>query len=405
MANAVQGVIDRLADHLQRSIVLNDPAIKMLYSSIHFGDEDDVRVRAMLQRGGDAKAVGHVLAQGVSGWTAPGVIPAKPEIGMKRRVCVPIRWRGELLGQLMVMDADTSLTPRELASVSEAAQEIAIALAAEGQVGLDSGPLEQAVADLISGEPTLRRRAIGEFAEDHVLDRFEHVAAIEVGLSALSTRPADDAHVAMALRAALSTPYKQSAGTGRALGAVFSGTAVLLLGGPIAPAESGMEAHAKRMLEQLRDLAAGHFECRAGVGGSVRGLELAYKSAAQARLARRAADTVLRRNVAAWSGLGPYGPLLQIPAHRLEDSLPDELHRLIDIEGEGDLVATVRAYLDHAGNGPAAAEQLHVHRTTLYYRLGRVSDLSGLDLSDGRTRLSLHLGLAMMDLIRAESTA
>jgi DNA-binding PucR family transcriptional regulator len=34
-----------------------------------------------------------------------------------------------------------------------------------------------------------------------------------------------------------------------------------------------------------------------------------------------------------------------------------------------------------------------VHRQTLYYRLGRVRELTGLDLADGGDRLLLHIAL------------
>ena len=77
--------------------------------------------------------------------------------------------------------------------------------------------------------------------------------------------------------------------------------------------------------------------------------------------------------------------------------LPDELERLLRVDADGRLVDTLRVFLDRAGNIPAAADELHVHRTTLYYRLDRIRALAGLDLDDGRVRLALHVGLAMAD--------
>ena len=41
----------------------------------------------------------------------------------------------------------------------------------------------------------------------------------------------------------------------------------------------------------------------------------------------------------------------------------------------------------------AAAERLHLHRTTLYYRLDRIADLTGVDLRLGRGRTDLQLAL------------
>jgi sugar diacid utilization regulator len=171
---------------------------------------------------------------------------------------------------------------------------------------------------------------------------------------------------------------------------------VILLDGP-APL-----GYAEGLLARVHDLAAGRFTCVAGVGSPAPGLDRAFESAAQARLARRAAATVLRRPIVTWPETGPYGVLLRIPPAELtEAALPAELLRLTQADPTGVLTRTVRAYLDHAGNGPAAAEALHIHRTTLYYRLGRIRDLTDLDLDDGPTRLTLHLGLALADLLNA----
>ena len=47
----------------------------------------------------------------------------------------------------------------------------------------------------------------------------------------------------------------------------------------------------------------------------------------------------------------------------------------------------VETFLDCAGEVQRAARELRVHRTTLYYRLGRAEQISGLNLRDGRDRL------------------
>jgi DNA-binding PucR family transcriptional regulator len=60
-------------------------------------------------------------------------------------------------------------------------------------------------------------------------------------------------------------------------------------------------------------------------------------------------------------------------------------------------VATLRAYLDHFGDVPAAAEALFVHRNTFRYRLTRLLDLTGLNLDDPDERLITHLQLRLLD--------
>jgi DNA-binding PucR family transcriptional regulator len=141
----------------------------------------------------------------------------------------------------------------------------------------------------------------------------------------------------------------------------------------------------------------------AGIGPVVAGLAAAWSSYHRAELACRAAGAALAAPVVHWSELGALGVLLRLPAGELAlDALPDELQRLLAVDRDRRLTATLRAYLDAAGSGPAASAALSIHRTTLYYRLDRIAELTGLDLADGRTRLALHLGLQLLDLIESK---
>jgi DNA-binding PucR family transcriptional regulator len=64
------------------------------------------------------------------------------------------------------------------------------------------------------------------------------------------------------------------------------------------------------------------------------------------------------------------------------------------------LAGTAEAFLDSAGSASRAATALQIHRQTLYYRLGRIEALTGLDLADGEDRLLLHASLKAARLRR-----
>ena len=68
------------------------------------------------------------------------------------------------------------------------------------------------------------------------------------------------------------------------------------------------------------------------------------------------------------------------------------LGALIDYDAakNSDLVHTLSHYLECGGNYDESAACLHVHRSTLRYRLGRIADLTGFDLRDIDTRFNLH---------------
>lgn len=393
MAEGVIAVmLDQLAAELSRSVVVNDPAMQLIYASPHYGDEDPIRVRALLNHGAEPRARGHVLAQGVLQWTGPGEIPAEQSIGMHARICWPVRFEGELLGLLIVLDADGTLTTGESRRVAEVSRDLAYALHHEDRSPGSFDADEGTVLDLVSSDQSVRRSAIAAFG------RVQDFASVTVvRMAAVPELPTTRPHREIALRNALS---RWSGPQGAAMAsAVDGGTATVLFGGRSAAA-TDVGASVAAVLARAEELADGQFSCIAGIGSVGAGLDHAIRSHTQAVVALRAAACGLAAPVAQWSSLGVHGPLLAMPSESLTESVvPDELVRLRSVDRDGLLADTVRAYLGAAGNGPAAAEQLHIHRTTLYYRLGRLAELTGLDLADGGTRAALQLGLAMHDVM------
>lgn len=71
-----------------------------------------------------------------------------------------------------------------------------------------------------------------------------------------------------------------------------------------------------------------------------------------------------------------------------------------DRKQEAELLKTLEAFFDNLGNLARTATALHVHRNTLLYRLGRVAEISGLDLDDPEERLALWLALKTHRVLR-----
>jgi sugar diacid utilization regulator len=129
-------------------------------------------------------------------------------------------------------------------------------------------------------------------------------------------------------------------------------------------------------------------------------------------LYRAGREALLAANVAEAEGLsllafedtGAYRLLL--PAMS-ED--PGELERFYeetlaplaayDEQYETELVASVEAYLENDGNVAQTAAQLFTHRHTVRYRLERVKELSGHDISSSEGREKLSLGLKAMRVL------
>jgi sugar diacid utilization regulator len=128
-----------------------------------------------------------------------------------------------------------------------------------------------------------------------------------------------------------------------------------------------------------------------------------YRAGNEARLAVNVGEAE-GRPLLAFEDTGAYRLLL--PAMS-ED--PGELERFYsetieplsayDEQYETELVATVEAYLDNDGNVAATAKQLFTHRHTIRYRLERVRELCGHDVSATEGREKLGLGLKAMRVL------
>ncbi|WP_018330230.1 PucR family transcriptional regulator [Actinomycetospora chiangmaiensis] len=134
-----------------------------------------------------------------------------------------------------------------------------------------------------------------------------------------------------------------------------------------------------------------------GVGGFVERpehLPRSYREAMQAlAVCTRGAD---RRDLVPFEHLGIYRLLATTESRREATAfVEDWLGALLayDAERHAGLVHTLGVYLDKGGNYDATAAALHIHRSTLRYRLGRIRELSGHDLADVETRLTLHVAV------------
>jgi len=128
-----------------------------------------------------------------------------------------------------------------------------------------------------------------------------------------------------------------------------------------------------------------------------------YRAGNEARLAVNVGEAE-GRPLLAFEDTGAYRLLL--PAMS-ED--PAELERFYaetieplaayDDQYETELVMTVEAYLGNDGNVAATAKQLFTHRHTIRYRLERVRELCGHDVSATEGREKLGLGLKAMRVL------
>jgi carbohydrate diacid regulator len=124
--------------------------------------------------------------------------------------------------------------------------------------------------------------------------------------------------------------------------------------------------------------------------------------------AARQASQVLRDVLAYGQARFPERRLLHLDALRLPTLLYAQRHswllqgwlaplrQVLAQDSQGVLRATLEAWCAHDGQIQACAQALGIHRNTLRYRLERIGELSGLELSRLDQRLQLYIGLGLL---------
>lgn len=392
----LQGIVDELAERLQRSVAIDDPGIRLLAASRHFGDEDAVRVTSVLNRSVGAELVDDILAQGIAQWTRPGNVVVAVDDALPR-LCAPVRCNGLLLGYLWLIDTDRSLDPAEIELAEDAAGRAGIVLYRRLILHERSQARHEAILrELVSSDQTARAQAIDDLRAEHLFP--DHPTRFRVLAAQLH---GDDPTAAVALESAVEEGLRATddvhltaANRARAWVLLAEGT------------DRVVDAVSSRIVARFASLTRGGARIVIGVGTPVEGLDLVVDSYRQAFLAARAALLVpTLGDVARWGRLGPYEVLLKLP---VEDLVPAaDLPALPELERQdahGVLLATLEAFFDNAGDVRRTADQLCVHRATLYHRLKRIEEHTGYRLDRGDDRLTLHLGIKLRALAAAYRT-
>ncbi|MFC4120527.1 PucR family transcriptional regulator [Nonomuraea zeae] len=373
----LQNLLEDLAEQLGHGLTVDSVDGRLIAYSTQDAHADPARIASILSRRVTPEIQQWQNRHGIARATAPVRVPANAELGMRARVCVPIRHGQRCLGYLWIPHGDQALDGAALEAATDASSALARCLAGR------AGEREELIRRLLD------RDRPGEAARDRLAGLDPSLLGAEIVVCAAV--PIGRARVP-----GLSATEFGRLGTElpRALradptyaGGFVTATHVITLarhGGP-----DGAPRHPAVLDRALRGAARRPFAI--GVSDPARfQVEPVRHAYGQARAAADAAvrDPALPR-ILPWSGAGPYRMLLGEPP-----LAPDPV--LVPLERAGDsaqLLRTLETYLDLGCDVQRTAASLHLHRTTVYYRLGRIAAVLGADLRDGLVRTHLHLAL------------
>ncbi|WP_193043109.1 helix-turn-helix domain-containing protein [Mycolicibacterium baixiangningiae] len=367
LVDEAQELVDRLADRLRQSVAVDDLHGNLIVVSRHFGDADPYRVRLMLDRRIPREYRDYFTSYTRDASTSPVRVPARPDLSLTARIGFPIRGEAGNVAFLWLVDLDKPV-PQDL--IERYCSRLAHVLSARRR---DDVSLPNAVA--------LERHIRALLAGERPFD-----LPPETGAAARSSRYVAVAHYAETATASerpVMSAFRDVARSTADLGVSLVCTAELD-GCSVAvyradePGAAGSDAREWLLDECRRSLggAPGRFGCGISRFGELDSVRELFARAAQAAFI--CLHLYHKEDVVAWDQVAPLASLTTHDPSSL-DGRTESLDSLLR-DPESFAFVTVGALL-RSGRSRSPAEILHVHRTTLHYRLQQITELTGLDMA------------------------
>ncbi|WP_026548483.1 PucR family transcriptional regulator [Paenarthrobacter nicotinovorans] len=393
MQQDVEQIVERVALKLGRGLSLEDLDGVLLAYSSNQSHADRVRVNFLLSKRVPGDVSLWQLSHGIATAVRPVVVPANEELGMLGRVCVPLLVRGFRVGYLWVqLDLEEQSATAILAELPGVRDELDL--------------LAGLLLDSNTAESEFRRRREQEFLA--ACSGESNAVAAVAGWKEIQGRgpwqlvtildaegARSDVDPLAATLTHRSAALQSTIGVNAALFSAGTETHSVVLF-----RESGGRAdHAQVLVHYQLELAkrAGRTVDRVILGISepfqvIRQLAGAYrqsKVAAQAAAVDRPlGELVDSRNV----GVYQLFDRLLAPGG-WDDTGSVHFRTLEDQDKNGELLPVLELLYDSDGSVQDVAAKLHLHRSSIYNRLGRIRQLIGADPLSGSIRLELHAAL------------
>jgi hypothetical protein len=385
--------VERIAERLRRGLSLEDLDGVLLAYSTHQSSADRVRVNFLLSKKVPDDVSAWQRQHGITTAVRPVAVPANPELGMLGRVCVPLLVRGFRVGYLWVQqDAGEDTAAhilRQLPGVREDLDRLAALLLEDNTAGSEHRTRRERVflaaaagdgqaLEECAGWPELdgsfpwhlevlldRRsgpRDGSKDSDDATLARRTAALQATVGADVVVFSAGESTHSVLLVR--------QSAGQselatvrrryGERLAAVTGAGSVDLISGASEP-----------------------FAAPDGLAGAYLQARSAMQAAAVDPLLGEAVDY---RSIGVYQFLAGGGWQASSPRSVYFAELEDQ-------DRSNELLPVLELLYDKNGSVQDVAQQLHLHRSSVYNRLSRVRSVIGADPLSGPVRLELHLAL------------
>ncbi|MHA2790140.1 PucR family transcriptional regulator [Corynebacterium sp. S7] len=240
--------------------------------------------------------------------------------------------------------------------------------------------------DLVSPEEFTREVAVQELYDRKLIALAERYSLVLVGPGSTITSAKDDHRVRLAVASVLR--FVNSRSTLQILGGMLGKEkGVLIFPRPV------QQDQLNRLLEE-----PGVAPVRAAIAPMVRISD--FHSAYQRAIWSLRASTRLKDEYGTsvtWRQSGMNGFIASIPINELKpEDLPEPIVAILRDRNARRWLDTLQVFVESGGDIQETARKAEIHRSTVYYRLERLNDISGIDITDATLHAEILFALRLI---------
>ena len=383
-SEALQAEVDAIANELKASVVVSSRDLQSWVASPQGPHIDDARKKSLIERKTPAESRSWVESFDLDDRRAPFIMHENAEVGLYARVCVPVRSGDALAFVWMIPHGDNvhELLKQVLDEPLERRLLHALIAGGWGNFHSQDATSSTLIEDLLSAADGHPLRAVS--------DRLGISASGEIGALLLVAEPALDL---------LSKAGEVAAELGAASRVLWApvGEAVLVLCDGHAAGQLGRRAVELLQSMKCANHGVGMVSTRIADGWARSYFEDLQYAATVSSI------SLSHRQLARVGELGHWEHYRDLPwTEATLARLSPQVHRLMQRDS-GEWVETLESFLDTNGDVSECCKRLHIHRTTLHYRMGRIREIVGDRLDSGSGRADLLAGFSIAALARVAS--
>ncbi|MAU13525.1 MAG: hypothetical protein CL607_27150 [Anaerolineaceae bacterium] len=392
-----QDLADKLADLLEHSISIETERFEAI-ATRNIAEVDEARRYTQIHGRTDPRLVQALRDRGylpqIEQTLRPRHLPEMPDVGLEmERVLAPIVVHGSIYGYMWIIADDHSISEIDMMAIEIGATIAALMMLYQESVqSAEASVKGSLLSQLIQGDDTRDTVLTGQslhYGVDLRAPFLMMLIELHQPNSGQQTRLYRIVNQWVA-----QTQWQAVVGQ-------FAGQIVILT----AQAEDVVK-QAEAILAYLRSHNHDLDKVRIAISG-------VHQGAIQVQRAYQQCQDVLKikrrllpnQPIVQFSNLGYLHALYQAGPASLEDNPQVPIVRRLLDPKSADLFATLEAYLDAGGNGVSTAESLHIHRSTLNYRLSRIEQLCEVSLQDPQTRTNLQIALKLLRLFDQQAAS